>query len=155
MKCKMDEGPSCRRCTRAGVECIFRPRANVCELTPYTKGVLIVKAASRQSPPPMNGQSINSGEMGIRQSSEAFQTVLARLDTLEAFVGLNTWSVPAPQSTTVSTDEHADPALSGLWDSLALLKKTTHQSVRSEVWSTRTVKDLWVGYVTTSRKALP
>lgn len=103
------------------------------------------KAAQRNLSPPTTQQAPVLVSLGVQQSSEVLQSVLARLDTIEAFVGLNTWSLPAVPSTTVENEEPADPALAGLWESVALLKKSTHQIVKPEAWSTRTVKELWLG----------
>lgn len=147
MKCKMDDGnPSCRRCARAGVECIFKPRANVrLHLIIREQSKLIVQAAQRNLSPISTQLQPGNSNVAALQSPEVFQSVLARLDTIEAFVGLNTWSLPAASSTIVENEEPADPALAGLWESLALLRSSTHQNVKPEVWSNKIVKELWLG----------
>lgn len=75
------------------------------------------------------------------------QRVLARLDTLEAFVGLRVRSRSPPTPNRQRTESECDdPAFAGLWKSLAALKNSTHQVARNGAWASNTVKELWIGY---------
>ncbi|KIM92782.1 hypothetical protein OIDMADRAFT_139064, partial [Oidiodendron maius Zn] len=134
MKCKIDEGPSCRRCARAGVECIFKPRANA--------------AGLRDSASPI-AYRLHPDESIVQPnySSDSIEAVLKRLDAIETFIGLDSELTPA-------TDKDADwqwngsddPLMSGIGASLAQLRKTSRQNLQPKIWSHEVIKKLWLGF---------
>ncbi|KAK8048218.1 hypothetical protein PG994_009948 [Apiospora phragmitis] len=132
MKCRIDNGNTCRRCHRSGVPCIFVPRANAA------------------------GLPINLGILDPSQA-EINKTVMRRLKMIEDYLGLS-----APEESCLETDppngqmEEDEPetpedhALSALWMAAAALEKVCPPSIGggagSIIWQRNMIKQLWLRF---------
>ena len=127
MKCIVQGNEACRRCRRAGLPCIFVPRANAAQLPDLVTGSLDVQFK---------------------------KDVLTRLQVIEDSLGLST-QVDASSRTSANTvraasdEEPLEPRPVGpLWEAIACLQKFT-PSVPATAWQRDTVEGLWSSYVLT------
>lgn len=126
MKCITGSGKVCRRCHRAGLPCVFVPRANAATIT----GLL----------------PSNDTQSGFRDD------VLRRLETIEGLLGIETQGIL--QEDVMHDTENAPnatpPVFSGfaaLWAALNVLQESCLTvSVPSTVWDRRTVGNLWSSF---------
>ena len=125
MKCVSGKNETCRRCQRAGLPCVFVPRANAAALP----------------------------DLQLEISEWQFkQNVLQRLKAIEVFVGMPTSEnsqadddhVAADQDVMDSTDD-----LAPLWQSLGILKDCSPNHIPSAIWQKSLVKSLLASYVGT------
>ncbi|KAL3424255.1 C6 finger domain-containing protein [Phlyctema vagabunda] len=130
MKCRVDEGPACRRCVRAGVQCIFKPRANA--------------AGSRDTPPQNLTASITQWAISPNRGNHSFQSVLSRLDAIEAYLAFDIKSSPAGEDQDLISNAPMDPSLIGLWAALAQLRQSPRPVSNNKIWAQNTVKQLWL-----------
>ncbi|KFZ10776.1 hypothetical protein V501_05048 [Pseudogymnoascus sp. VKM F-4519 (FW-2642)] len=124
LKCKVDQGPSCRRCLRTGVPCVFRPRAN---------------ASSTREVLPSEG-SPNA----VRWTSQTLHSVLNRLDIIESRLDLDsaTGSIVEQEQNMPQIDTR-DPALSEVWNAATQLRQKTHHPVNEKIWLPANIQQLW------------
>ncbi|TDZ65220.1 hypothetical protein CTRI78_v003529 [Colletotrichum trifolii] len=133
MKCRIDTGSSCRRCTRAGVPCVFVPRAN--------------SASHRES------ISIAAILQANEQSSSFNNSVLLRLKRLEEHLGLpnldHVDEVDSPSSPVLHDHEPESPgdvSLNALWSAVAALRRTCAARVSPNIWDKAMIKRLWLSF---------
>ncbi|KXJ87213.1 hypothetical protein Micbo1qcDRAFT_124941 [Microdochium bolleyi] len=142
MRCTPANGRSdtCRRCHRAGLPCVFVPRANAATL------------------PDLPGLDSRSPEV----PDEHFKRdVLGRLRLIEDCLGLSsatptlgdgeTSICETGHETTVSDfaddDMFSDPAMSPLWDALAVLRQTCPAgAVPAPTWRKAAIVQLWSAF---------
>lgn len=123
MKCRIDSGRTCRRCYRAGVPCIFVPRAN---------------AAGLPSSTPES-----------RSQSELNKDILHRLQVIEDHLGFNLAPATAESHPTSNNDyaseEQAQDGLTPatFWPAIKCLRDSCPSSVGPAIWQPKTVKYLW------------
>ncbi|KAK8115273.1 hypothetical protein PG999_007342 [Apiospora kogelbergensis] len=130
MKCRIDNGNTCRRCHRSGVPCIFVPRANAA------------------------GLPINLGVLDPSQA-EVNRTVMRRLKMIEDYLGFNApedsllgMDPPNGQMEEDEAETPEDHALSALWIAAAALEKACPPSVGAGgvIWHRNTIKQLWLRF---------
>ncbi|KAF0322811.1 fungal transcriptional regulatory protein [Colletotrichum asianum] len=133
MKCRLDNGPTCRRCLRAGVPCVFVPRAN--------------SASHRES------LSLASILHSNEQSSSFNKSVLLRLKRLEDHCGLSglgsleeVESPASPNLPDVELESPGDAGLSALWNAVAVLRRTCPSKVSFNIWEKHMIKRLWLSF---------
>lgn len=133
MKCRLDNGSTCRRCLRAGVPCVFVPRAN--------------SASHRES------LSLASILHSNEQSSSFNKSVLLRLKRLEEHCGLSGLGsledAESPVSLNlpeVELESPGDAGLSALWNAVAVLRRTCPSKVSSNIWEKHLIKRLWLSF---------
>ncbi|KAL2886144.1 C6 finger domain-containing protein [Ceratocystis lukuohia] len=123
-------GESCRRCSKAGVPCVFVPRANASYLRD-----LIVSSDSR-----------DSDQVSFNRSVES------RLKRIEDYLGLaDGLPPPSPPSVqasevNVSADAPSSPdsdVFSALWPAVLALKKACTVNVSARIWDRGVIKALW------------
>ncbi|OOQ88392.1 hypothetical protein PEBR_13737 [Penicillium brasilianum] len=129
MKCEVSGPPPCRRCRHNQTPCIFKPRANASALHE------MVEEAQTEL-------------LGSRSSTYDQQSVLDRLDRIEAALGI---SQDAPPSVSVTedldVDEEPDPVpLQGVWKAVAHLRSIT-PALDGNIWSRPIVKRLWSSFL--------
>ncbi|RHZ53575.1 Zn(II)2Cys6 transcription factor domain-containing protein [Aspergillus thermomutatus] len=120
MKCVVEDNDVCRRCRRAGLPCIFVPRANAATLP-------------------------NSVLLGP-QEDDFKGDVLRRLQIIEERLGLSDafgGSHGAPADEDLSPDFSS---LGALWDAVVVLRRTAPSSVPASIWRKSTVKELWLSF---------
>ncbi|KAI5458948.1 hypothetical protein BGZ63DRAFT_389963 [Mariannaea sp. PMI_226] len=131
MKCRIDDGaPSCRRCARAGTQCVFVPRANAASFE-----VILPKqvaTTAEHEPRSLNDQ------------------ILWRLRRIEDHVGLSEIDdAVAPSSTSqtppraVEEESYDDATLRPLSDAIQALKSACSGQVNKKIWNESLVKRLW------------
>ncbi|KAK8041766.1 hypothetical protein PG993_006289 [Apiospora rasikravindrae] len=129
MKCRIDNGNTCRRCHRSGVPCIFVPRANAA------------------------GLPINLGVLDPSQA-EINKTVMRRLKMIEDYLGFSapedSCLEPASSNGQMEEDEPETPedhALSALWMASAALEKVCPPSIGGGIiWQRNMIKQLWLRF---------
>ncbi|EGY15306.1 uncharacterized protein VDAG_06160 [Verticillium dahliae VdLs.17] len=129
MKCRIDEGPSCRRCLRTGVSCVFVPRANAAA---YTEGYTPGDASHRSE-----------------RSSQLNESILRRLQRLEDHVGLtalgeNSLHNETQSGTMLESPEPEDSSLRPLRPAIQVLKNTCSAGTTSPLWEEPLIKRLWL-----------
>lgn len=130
MKCRMDSGNTCRRCERAGLPCIFVPRANA--------SAFMVPA------------SMPLAEMA---SYDVTRDILRRVKIIEDHLGLatagKTEDVDAKSAATPSEEPPAEPDTPGdgqlqhIWDAVASLERCTTGHRDPVLWNKGIIKYLW------------
>lgn len=131
MKCRIDEGPSCRRCLRTGVSCVFVPRANAAA---YTEGYTPGDASHRSE-----------------RSSQLSESILRRLQRLEDHVGLtalgeNSLHNGTQSGTMLESPEPEDSSLRPLRPAIQVLKNTCSAGTTSPLWEEPLIKRLWLSF---------
>ncbi|KAL0943343.1 C6 finger domain-containing protein [Colletotrichum truncatum] len=133
MKCRLDNGSTCRRCLRAGVPCVFVPRAN--------------SASHRDS------ISLASILHANEQSSTFNKSVILRLKRLEEHLGLPTLGSPdeaesptSPNVPDLGPESPGDDSLGPLWGAVAILRRTCSSRVGMNIWEKAMVKRLWLSF---------
>ncbi|UNI22264.1 hypothetical protein JDV02_008167 [Purpureocillium takamizusanense] len=125
MKCRLDNGTTCRRCQRAGLPCIFVPRANA--------SAFMVPA------------SLPLAE--LTGSSEVTKDLLRRVQAIEDHLGLPVTEIGQRISHEVASDKsHSndqDVAFASLWEAVACLERCTPGPRDAALWSRSRVKYLW------------
>ena len=124
MKCRIDNGRTCRRCYRAGVPCVFVPRANAAGLP--------------------------GSVAGDRSQGELSKDVLRRLKVIEDHLGLNLPGGPVDHRTVDSGDYVDSEETPGdkapnstLWSAVKCLRACSPTSVDPIIWQQKTIKYLW------------
>lgn len=171
MKCRIDHGASsCRRCSRAGTQCVFLPRANVgIQMVPsrfhsLVASVLRIQWTLAPSQPRLsNTQLLQAASFEITvprpatlpAASEAEgqslnEQILWRLGRIEEHVGLPGINTTVAQSNTSQTplrdgeDETFDDAvLRPLSDSIQALKSTCSEGANLKIWNQSLIGRLW------------
>ncbi|KAF2450418.1 hypothetical protein P171DRAFT_377462 [Karstenula rhodostoma CBS 690.94] len=126
MRCILGNGQACRRCHRAGLPCIFVPRANAASI---------------------------AGLLPSDKTDTNFKNdVLHRLQVIEGLLGIEAQDlVPedAPRASEALSDD-TPPEFSGfdaLWEALNILQEScVNMSVPSTVWDRNTVGHLWASF---------
>ncbi|KAG5661746.1 hypothetical protein KAF25_003985 [Fusarium avenaceum] len=122
MKCVIQgSNETCRRCRRAGLPCVFVPRANAAQL-------------------PLLSEPLDL---------EFKQNVLSRLKTLEERlnrVGVDDLELRVPGMFSSIAEQSPEPTPEGpLWDAITLLQKCS-QVVPPQIWQRDTVESLWSSF---------
>ncbi|KAI8724322.1 Zn(2)-C6 fungal-type domain-containing protein [Fusarium sp. LHS14.1] len=133
MKCRVDHGASsCRRCSRAGTECVFLPRANAASFE-----ITVPRPATLPAASEAEGQSLN-------------EQILWRLRRIEEHVGLPGINTTVAQSNTSQTplrdgeeETFDDAVLRPLSDSIQALKSTCSEDANLKIWNQSLIKRLW------------
>lgn len=133
MKCRLDNGNTCRRCHRAGVPCIFVPRANAAGL-PGTVSVV------------------------DRSQLTMGNDVLQRLKAIEDHLGFGSFAGGSSDTATVSggldgseeDGDDVDPVSTALWEAVRSLRRCCPPTVNPVIWHRKTIKYLWSTYVSSS-----
>lgn len=129
MKCRIDTGDTCRRCQRAGLPCIFVPRANA--------SALMVPASF-----PLSGY----------QSPDVTRDILLRVKAIEDHLGLNLGSNDGTPSYLGQQEAkredavepwHDDEPLDKLWEVSAVLERCSPGSPDAALWKRSTIRHLW------------
>ncbi|OAA53350.1 Zn(2)-C6 fungal-type DNA-binding domain protein [Cordyceps fumosorosea ARSEF 2679] len=135
MKCRIDSGSTCRRCERAGLPCIFVPRANA--------SAFMVPA------------SMPLAEMA---SYDVTRDILRRVKVIEEHLGLPVTGrvldeaevkpAPTPSTTQDAPVLLPDMSASGshlqhLWDAVAKLERCTAGPRDAAIWDRNTIQYLW------------
>ncbi len=128
MKCRIDSGNTCRRCDRAGLPCIFIPRANA--------SAFMVPA------------SLPLAEMA---SYDVTRDILRRVKAIEDHLGLHedvksTEAHSAAPYTGEPIDKNSADDLAGpwsLWRSTACLERCAPTSHDPALWKKSTVRHLF------------
>ena len=124
MKCMPGKNlnDTCRRCHRAGLPCVFVPRANAAALPELT---------------------IDSLDRSFKRD------VLRRLKDIEGFIGIASMSSHTAVDTYAS-DEGADGTssaddgnLESLWKATKILQECSPKHVPTTIWRKSLVKSLW------------
>ncbi|KAL4781132.1 hypothetical protein BJX76DRAFT_350410 [Aspergillus varians] len=126
MKCIIEGNDVCRRCRRAGLPCVFVPRANAATLP----------------------------ESMMALQDDAFKAdVLHRLKIIEERIGVSPGAGPSSQSTAQNEveDDEQDPSLElgslgSLWEAAAVLQRSAPTSVAPLIWRKGTVRELWLAF---------
>jgi hypothetical protein len=123
MKCVIQgSNETCRRCRRAGLPCVFVPRANAAQL-------------------PLVSEPLDL---------EFKQNVLSRLKTLEErlnHVGVDDLDLRVTGIFSSIPEQSPEPTPEGpLWDAITLLQKCS-PVVPPPIWQRDTVESLWSSYV--------
>lgn len=132
MKCRIDSGNSCRRCERAGLPCIFVPRANA--------SAFMVPA------------SLPLTEMA---SYDVTRDILRRVKAIEDHVGIHdagkVGAAPsAPEyANEVPEKTRAKDSTWNLWEILAPLEDCAMPSYSRALWTKGTVEELFQTYAIT------
>ncbi|KAI1080002.1 hypothetical protein F5B20DRAFT_147852 [Whalleya microplaca] len=125
MKCRIENGNTCRRCQRSGVRCIFVPRANAAVL-----------------PEPV----ADSNQIKFNRD------VLRRLNSIETHLGLLEPENPAEVRESPSTDvvlqedSPEDIGLRPLWEAASCLENMCPSSIEPSIWQKSTIKHLWLTF---------
>ncbi|KAL5396088.1 hypothetical protein PMIN02_003451 [Paraphaeosphaeria minitans] len=123
MRCILGNGQACRRCHRAGLPCIFVPRANAASI---------------------------AGLLPSDETDANFKNnVLQRLQVIEGLLGINAQDL-APEETPRVSEARSDAEFNGfdaLWDALNILQEScVTMSVPPTVWHRDTVGHLWASF---------
>ncbi|KAN0090200.1 hypothetical protein V8E51_018779 [Hyaloscypha variabilis] len=133
MKCEVDpdRNASCRRCRLSNTPCIFKPRANA--------------AAVQESSSPQPRSESSGGPIAAQPALDP-QTVLSRLDRIEALLGIaSPRQQPAEDGVAIRPPE-ADSPFDGVWRAAAYLKESTRPPQPSNIWERGVVKQLWLSF---------
>ncbi|KAF2097189.1 hypothetical protein NA57DRAFT_41415, partial [Rhizodiscina lignyota] len=133
MKCRIDHGASCRRCLRAGVPCIFVPRANASSAASHHEQYIF--------PTELNADVL---------PSERTNSMLNRLQRIEEYLGFVNSEGDGSPSTMEPTrgeiDSPGQESLGTLWSAIAVLKRTCANEVDPKAWQRDTIKQLWLTF---------
>lgn len=133
MRCEVDpdRSSSCRRCRLSNTPCIFKPRAN---------------AAAVQEPSSPRPRSESSGALIAAQPKLDPQTVLSRLEKIEALLGISSSGQPRVDDDVALQSPEADSPFHGVWTAAAHLKEATRPPQPSTIWSRRVIQQLWISF---------
>ncbi|KAG5952883.1 hypothetical protein E4U53_007643 [Claviceps sorghi] len=125
MKCRIDAGSTCRRCQRAGLPCIFVPRANA--------SALLVPASL-----PLSGY----------QSPDVTSDILQRVKAIEDHLGLNSSPSHSHPGLEAKADEpvepwHDDEPLDKLWEVSAIIERCSLGHRDPSLWKRSNIRHLW------------
>ncbi|WDK12789.1 hypothetical protein CGRA01v4_04070 [Colletotrichum graminicola] len=133
MKCRIENGSACRRCLRAGVPCVFVPRAN--------------SASHRES------ISLASLLQANEQSPLLNKSVFLRLKRIEEHLGLpplsnvdEPESPPSPEMTALEPGTPGETSLGALWGAVSVLRRSCSSNVSSNIWDKVMIKRLWLSF---------
>lgn len=132
MKCEVDpdRSSSCKRCRVSQIPCIFKPRANAAavihELPPPP---LIAESASNTAQPKLDPQ-----------------TILSRIDTIEALLGIVSSPRPVLDDDVCLRPTDTDSAFHGVYVAAMHLKMTTRPPQTPKIWSRAVIKQLWLSF---------
>ncbi|KAK1994779.1 hypothetical protein LX36DRAFT_660218 [Colletotrichum falcatum] len=134
MKCRIENGSTCRRCLRAGVPCVFVPRAN--------------SASHRES------ISLASLLQANEQSPLLNKSVFLRLKRIEEHLGLpaignvdEAESPPSPELTAPEPGTPGETSLGALWGAVSVLRRSCcSPNAASKIWDKATIKRLWLSF---------
>ncbi|KAF5863693.1 hypothetical protein ETB97_009626 [Aspergillus alliaceus] len=130
MKCEVDGTPPCRRCRHANSACVFKPRSNAAaaqEIVSFPQGVQYTTFLSHST-----------------QSDPNAESVLSRLDRIEAILGINRERDAMDMANVDSDqDEEAGMPISDLLKAVKHLRLITRPPQNKDLWSYSTVKGLW------------
>ncbi|KUJ15456.1 uncharacterized protein LY89DRAFT_113348 [Mollisia scopiformis] len=132
MKCEVeDQSSTCKRCRLSQIPCIFKPRANAA-------------AVVHELPPPSH--AIAGHASNTAQPTLDPQTVLSRLDTIEALLGIVSSPRPVLDDDVCLRPTDADSAFHGVFAAAMHLKTTTRPPQTPKIWSRDVIKQLWLSF---------
>ncbi|KAM3553420.1 hypothetical protein MY1884_006682 [Beauveria asiatica] len=133
MKCRIDSGSTCRRCERAGLPCIFVPRANASAV--------------------MMPASMPLAEMA---SYDVTRDILRRVKAIEDHLGLAAaerpdelisakplLATPTSQDAPLASDSSGEGQIQRLWDAVASLERCTTGPRDPVLWDKNIIRYLW------------
>ncbi|RMZ10756.1 hypothetical protein D0860_03697 [Hortaea werneckii] len=139
MKCmpaKPDDGPSCRRCRRMQLPCVYRPRAN---------------AASLQD---VQLPSLSSAAQGV-QDVGFVQTLIHRVERIEKHLRLPSEDLNATSHSTDSTSPVGpNHSLAPVLAASVHLKRKAAGVPNANAWNAGIVEQLWKSYDALDRKLI-
>lgn len=122
MKCIVQgNSESCRRCRRAGLPCVFVPRANAAQL-------------------PLVSEPLDL---------EFKNHVLSRLKIVEERLGLSGDNNMSLEMFAAAQEPSPEPTNEPLWNAILQLQRCS-PSLPTTIWQRDTVESLWSSYVTLS-----
>lgn len=131
MRCFLDNDTICRRCRRAGVPCVFVPRANAAGVSSL--------------------QPSKDGLAGHRDAS-----ILRRLHTIETLLGISEPESLADAEVGDGVDEiranvdRGTAAQDPFWRAVAVLRSAAPNRVNPSIWEEGLIRDLWSQSVATN-----
>ncbi|KAH7176729.1 hypothetical protein EDB81DRAFT_773471 [Dactylonectria macrodidyma] len=141
MKCRIDSGPSCRRCLRSGVPCVFVPRANAAAYHLYDDDTSITPLAPLAPLAPLNEQV---------QVPNTDSSVLRRLKRIEDHIGLpdidDELVTYVNKTTALDRHDAQDPSLRPLWPAIQVLKTSCSTNTSKDIWTESLIKRLWLTF---------
>ena len=121
MKCRIDTGTTCRRCQRAGLPCIFVPRANA-------SAVLAPSSLPLTEVP----------------SLDAVTDIMRRVQLIEDHLGLSSTESQSQEKGTFTIDSQTyDESLGHIWKPLGCLDRCAPAPRQEILWRRSTIKYLW------------
>lgn len=126
MKCRIDDGKTCRRCRRAGLRCVFVPRANACAV--------------------MLPGSLSAADFA---PSDIASDLLQRVKIIEEHLGLSRYVPFQEEAVEVGPGGEIleeDDDMSALWDAASRLEKAVPRHHDARLWNRVTLKHLWQAY---------
>ncbi|KIW14252.1 hypothetical protein PV08_07034 [Exophiala spinifera] len=121
MKCRPGDDSACRRCLRAGVPCIFVPRANAA------------------------GIGIPSIQPTTTETTLGF-SILHRLQKIEDLLGISESATPDDASDAVSNGDPDVLPQNTFWNAVAVLRNLAPARVTPAVWERGTIMSLWSSF---------
>ncbi|KAH8756543.1 hypothetical protein BGZ57DRAFT_909225 [Hyaloscypha finlandica] len=133
MKCEVDpdRSASCRRCRLNSTPCIFKPRAN---------------AAVVQEPSSPRPTSESSGRRIAAQPTLDPQTVLSRLEKIEALLGIASPGQQHVDDDVTLRSAEVDSPFHGVWTAATYLKEATRPPQPSNIWERGVIQQLWLSF---------
>ncbi|KAE9366109.1 hypothetical protein N431DRAFT_351743 [Stipitochalara longipes BDJ] len=133
MRCEVDpdRSSSCRRCRLSNTPCIFKPRAN---------------AAAVQEPSSPQPRPESSGGRIAAQPTFDPQTVLSRLEKIEALLGIASPRQQHAENDVTIRPPGVESPFHGVWRAAAYLKESTRPPQPSNIWERGVVKQLWLSF---------
>ncbi|KAJ3496928.1 hypothetical protein NLG97_g2298 [Lecanicillium saksenae] len=131
MKCRIDSGNTCRRCERAGLPCIFVPRANASAFMVPASMPLAEMASYDVTRDILRRVKIIEDHLGLPSSGKA--------DEVEAKPVITPVSHDAP----VQAENSGDGQLQHLWDAVASLERCTTGPRDTVLWNQNIIQYLW------------
>ncbi|KAJ6781653.1 hypothetical protein PWT90_01403 [Aphanocladium album] len=131
MKCRIDSGNTCRRCERAGLPCIFVPRANASAFMVPASMPLAEMASYDVTRDILRRVKIIEDHLGLPSSG--------KVDEVEAKPVITPVSHDAPSQ----ADAPAGGQLQHLWDAVASLERCTTGARDAVLWNKNIIQYLW------------
>ncbi|PMB63598.1 hypothetical protein BM221_010579 [Beauveria bassiana] len=135
MKCRIDSGSTCRRCERAGLPCIFVPRANASAVMVPASMPLAEMASYDVTRDILRRVKVIEDHLGLAGAERA--------DELSAKPLLAT---PMSQDAPVQPDSAGEGQLQRLWDAVASLERCTTGPRDAVLWNKNIIRYLWQTY---------
>lgn len=136
MKCRIDSGNTCRRCERAGLPCIFVPRANASAFMVPASMPLAEMASYDVTRDILRRVKIIEDHLGLPD--------VGKVDEAEAKPVLT----PTTQDAPIQPNTPARGQLQHLWDAVASLERCIIGPRDAVLWNKGIIQYLWETYET-------